>query len=191
MGIFWLKIFVVTTLSNFITCTEEVKMVIRVARHGARGPSKMNKLGLEWKGLYEDFDFNELIPVGYHQQYLSGLELSFRYRNLFSSKLEPDEYYLASTEKYRSYNSLFAHFLAFKSTVFPQDRKSGSKSSSGNPIGINLPVIHTVPGDSDILLRPGAYSKCKTFKKRAVANKKKLLKELSKSREVQEFSIRL
>jgi len=47
MGIFWLKIFLVTALSNFITCTEEVKMVIRVARHSARGPSKMNKLGLE------------------------------------------------------------------------------------------------------------------------------------------------
>lgn len=153
MNTFWHKFIYLAALLISVSCTEEVKMVIRAARHGARGPSKMNKLGLEWTGINSDYDFNELIPVGYHQHYLSGLELTFRYRNLFLNKLEPDEYFLASTAKDRSYSSLFAHFLAFSSTVFPRDRGSNQKNSGSLPTGIDLPIIHTTPLDQDALLR--------------------------------------
>ena len=115
-----IAILILAVLARNGLCTDEIKMVIRVARHGARGPMKDSEFGLEWKGFEAGYDFGELIPAGYRQHYLSGIELTLKYRNLFLNKLEPEEYYLRSTEKDRAYHSLFAHFLAFNSTVYPQ-----------------------------------------------------------------------
>ena len=80
------------------TAAHDTKMIIRLARHGARSPVKhQNELGIEWPGLKQDFDYGELIPAGYHQHYLSGLNIVERYENLFKKKLEHDEYYLRTT----------------------------------------------------------------------------------------------
>jgi Histidine phosphatase superfamily (branch 2) len=80
-------------------------MIIRLARHGARGPGKPNNFGLDWIGVKLDYDYGELIPIGYLQHYLSGVEVTLRYRNLFQEILQPDEYFLRASSKERTYNS--------------------------------------------------------------------------------------
>lgn len=60
-------IFLITLLSLLTSSVlnHNTKMIIRLARHGARSPAKPNKFGLEWIGIKHDYDYAELIPAGY------------------------------------------------------------------------------------------------------------------------------
>lgn len=98
-----ISILILTITGMAISATHNTKMIIRLARHGARSPTSGDKLGHGWIGVKNDYDYGELIPAGYRQHYVSGVELKLRYRKLLMSRLEPDEYFLRSSSKERTF----------------------------------------------------------------------------------------
>jgi hypothetical protein len=127
-----------------------------------------------------DYDYGELIPAGYRQHYLSGVEITRRYNELFAERLRPDEYYLRCSRMERTYNSQFSFFMAFDSTVFPKESKE-SKDVFRIPHGIDFPIIHSVPFETDYLIRSYAGSVCMNFYKNSCNKKKQMWKDFART----------
>lgn len=183
------RLLLITLLSGIALSTEnsyKPVLVVEIARHGARSPTKANKLNIPWEGPKLGYEFSQLLPSGYRQHYLSGLEKTLTYRQILNKPLEEEEYCITSTSKSRTYQSAFAHFLGFTATSFNMAKKLKLAANSDEvlppqklnfdpnelkdletalPLGLEPPIIHSKSLDDESLIRFHGYKECKDFYK--------------------------
>lgn len=74
---------------------------------------------------------------------------------------------------------MFAHFMAFDQTVFPKHDME-YKNMTKIPHNVEFPTIHTVPFESDDLIRLHGYATCAPYFKSSSEKKKELWKKYTK-----------
>lgn len=75
---------------------------------------------------------------------------------------------------------MFAHFMAFNATVFPKDDLE-FENMQKIPHNVEFPTIHTVPFDSDELIRLHGFAVCESYFKNSTMEKSKAWNSLTNS----------
>lgn len=162
------------TLSAFSLSSAAVQvpsLVVNVFRHGARGPTH-NKTDPTW----DHFQYGQLTAVGERMQYLLGAGLAKKYPHLLGKAFDRRKVYARSSESTRCLESAITQvYGAYDGTgpsinsTYPteravppfdpkiiQDLVKNLPTSQATKGGVPPIVIHSVPGDEDIVLEtPG------------------------------------
>jgi hypothetical protein len=102
-------------LSTFISLIQsEVLFVLEHFRHGATGPSELDKYGKDlMKNTWDETEVDELTPIGIRMQYILGLYFADRYKHLIPDKYDPKAIYVSSVNDSKAIQSAIAHTSAF------------------------------------------------------------------------------
>ena len=102
-------------LSTFISLIQsEVLFVLEHFRHGATGPSELDKYGKDlMKNTWDETEVDELTPIGIRMQYILGLYFADRYKHLIPDKYDPKTIYVSSVNDSKAIQSAIAHTSAF------------------------------------------------------------------------------
>jgi len=103
-----------------VTKAEETLLhITEICRHGARAPMK-RAAPLSWM---EGLEPEELTPVGFRQQYISGKDMLLKYPEIFDKRLNMKQIYARSTGYNRTIQSASAHlygiFEGFPAKALP------------------------------------------------------------------------
>ena len=109
-----------------------IKAIVEISRHGARGPGKIYPFNSQY---WKENDLDELTGVGMRQHYLLGAEFRQRYivqNQLLSPSYLPSEVHIHSTDSNRTLSSAYCQLLG----LYP----SGFGPQLGNS-SVNLPIF--------------------------------------------------
>ena len=193
----YVKILLLSAILTTAACqsTEEVTMVVEITRHGARAPFHIKGVEVEWmKGLQQ----SDLTPVGHRQHYLLGKQMAQTYSNIFTGKLNHDEYYVRSSEFQRTGTSAISHLMGLWDHFNPKQLDFDNGDSRIEPPYINttdvtfrtpLPngfivsPIHTETTDEDSMLYFMTGGQCPKAAQESHAFRLKIGSDLEKNQD--------